>query len=94
VRAALEMEDDYLLIKIMDDGKGIDPAKARGDSRGLKYMRYRADLIGATIGWKLGENGKGTTVEIRINIADRVNAQAAQLQVQAAQEQAAAAIES
>jgi signal transduction histidine kinase len=89
VRAALEMEEDYLLIKIIDDGKGIDPAKARGDSRGLKYMRYRADLIGATIGWKPGENGKGTTVEIRVNIADRVNAQAAQLQAQAAQEQVA-----
>lgn len=82
VRATMEMEDDVLLIRIIDDGKGIDPAKARGDSRGLKYMRYRADLIGATIGWKPGENGKGTVVEIRINLGDRVAA--AQAAVQAA----------
>lgn len=71
VRTTLEMDGDELLIKVTDDGKGIDPAMARGDSRGLKYMRYRADLIGATIAWKPGENGKGTTVEIRINLADR-----------------------
>lgn len=78
VRATLEIEeDDMLLIRIIDDGRGIDPAKMRGDSRGLKYMRYRADLIGATIGWKPGENGKGTVVEIRISLGDRVAAQAA-----------------
>ncbi len=78
VKATLEREEDNLLIKIIDDGKGIDPAKIRGDSRGLKYMRYRADLIGATIGWKPGESNKGTTVEIRINLGDRIAAQAAQ----------------
>lgn len=71
VRTTLEMDGDELLIKVTDDGKGIDPAMARGDSRGLKYMRYRADLIGATIAWKPGENGKGTTVEMRINLAER-----------------------
>lgn len=78
VRATMELEDGELLIKITDDGKGIDPAKVRGDSRGLKYMRYRADLIGATIGWKPGEQGKGTTVEIRVSLADRLAAQTAQ----------------
>jgi signal transduction histidine kinase len=80
VRATLESEEDELVIKVIDDGKGIDPAMARGDSRGLKYMRYRADLIGATIAWKPGENGKGTSVEIRINLGDRRAAQAAAAQ--------------
>lgn len=82
VRAVMELEEDELVIRVTDDGKGIDPAKARGDSRGLKYMRYRADLIGATISWKPGENGKGTTVEIRINLGDRRASQAAAMQRQ------------
>jgi signal transduction histidine kinase len=77
VRAVMENEEDELVIRVTDDGKGIDPGKALGESRGLKYMRYRADLIGATIAWKPGENGKGTTVEMRINLGDRRAAQAA-----------------
>jgi signal transduction histidine kinase len=80
VRTTMEIDGDELLIRVIDDGKGIDPNMMRGDSRGVKYMRYRADLIGATIAWKPGENGKGTTVEIRINLADRRNAQAAAAQ--------------
>jgi signal transduction histidine kinase len=73
VRAVLEQEEGVLVIRVADDGKGIDPAKVRGDSRGLRYMRYRADLIGATIGWRAGDDGKGTTVEIRINLADKTS---------------------
>lgn len=69
VRASMEKEDDSLVIRIADDGKGIDPSMMRADSRGLKYMRYRADLIGATIGWRAGDDGKGTTVEIRVSLA-------------------------
>ena len=59
------------MITINDDGKGLDPAKQRQDSRGLKYMRLRADLIGATIAWKQGENDKGTKVEIRLDLTGR-----------------------
>jgi signal transduction histidine kinase len=72
VRATLEKEDNNLVIRISDDGKGMDPAKARGDSRGMKYQRYRAELVGAIIGWKPGENGKGTTVEITVDLSDRI----------------------
>lgn len=71
VRATLEKEDHNLVIRIADDGKGMDFAKARGDSRGMKYQRYRAELVGAIIGWKPGENGKGTTVEISVDLNDR-----------------------
>lgn len=92
VRTTMENDGDELLIRVIDDGKGIDPNMMRGDSRGLKYMRYRADLIGATIAWKPGENGKGTVVEIRINLQDRRNAQAAA--AQRAQVTAAQATES
>lgn len=71
VRVTIEKIDSSLLITINDDGKGLDPAKARSDSRGLKYMRLRADLIGATITWKQGDNDKGTKVEIRLDLTGR-----------------------
>ena len=71
VRATVDKVDECLLITINDDGKGLDPAKQRQDSRGLKYMRLRADLIGATIAWKQGENDKGTKVEIRLDLTGR-----------------------
>lgn len=71
VRATVDKVDECLLITINDDGKGLDPAKQRNDSRGLKYMRLRADLIGATIAWKQGENDKGTKVEIRLDLTGR-----------------------
>lgn len=72
VTATMEKEaDSTLVVRINDDGKGIDPSKMRSDSRGLRYMRLRAELIGATISWMAGENGKGTTVEIRVNLANR-----------------------
>jgi signal transduction histidine kinase len=71
VRATIENIDNCLVISINDDGKGLDPAKTRQDSRGLKYMRLRADLIGATIAWKQGDNAKGTKVEIRLDLTGR-----------------------
>jgi len=75
VRGTVEMEGEHLLIKVTDNGRGIDPAKLREDSRGVRYMRQRADLIGATIAWRPGEDGKGTTVEIRIILAGRKDAE-------------------
>ncbi|MBX9692227.1 MAG: hypothetical protein K2Z81_07585 [Cyanobacteria bacterium] len=55
-----------MLIFINDDGKGIDYGAISHQSRGLRYMRLRADLIEGTIEWKEGKNGKGTTVVIRV----------------------------
>lgn len=72
VRIVVEKVDNDLLITINDDGKGLDPAKSRQDSRGLKYMRLRADLIGATIAWKAGDNNRGTKVEIRMDLREKV----------------------
>lgn len=71
VRLTVDKDDDVLVITINDDGKGIDPSKMRLDSRGLKYMRLRADLIGATIAWKEGDNNRGTKVEIRVDLKGR-----------------------
>ena len=67
VQASIAVEDSDLLFAVVDNGKGLDPDKAIATSRGLGYMRLRAALIGARIRWAAGKDGKGTSVEIRIN---------------------------
>lgn len=73
VRVFVDVEGQHLIVKVVDNGKGIDPQKLNNDSRGLRYMRQRADLIGATIAWQPGEGGKGTVVEIQLDLAARSN---------------------
>ncbi len=71
-RVSISIENDptQLLIRIKDDGKGITP-ESMADSRGLRYMRLRAGLIGAAVAWLSPdpESGKGTVVEIRHPLA-------------------------
>ncbi len=62
VRISLESIDDRIRLSITDDGIGFQ-VKERGDSRGLRYMRLRADLVGALISWK-NNSPNGTTVTI------------------------------
>lgn len=71
VRANFSVEDRHLVISIADDGKGIALVEPRQESRGLRYMRLRADLIGATVVWRSGEESKGTVVEIRKEILEQ-----------------------
>lgn len=82
VRVNTERDGDSLVVTIADDGKGIPDGKMNEESRGLRYMRQRADLIGATISFRAGEGGAtpgnlgnlgnpGTVVEIRVDLAGR-----------------------
>ncbi|MBA3859625.1 MAG: hypothetical protein C0507_22185 [Cyanobacteria bacterium PR.3.49] len=77
VRINSEVDGDNLVVTIADDGKGIPDGKLSEDSRGLRYMRQRADLIGATVSFRTGETSKenkggpGTIVEIRVDLAGR-----------------------
>ena len=48
-------------LKVSDDGKGIVPSKLAHGGAGMHIMRYRADIIGATLNVQ-SEKGKGTTV--------------------------------
>lgn len=57
-------------VSIKDDGKGMDPTIFKTDSRGLRYMRQRADLLGGTIAWRRGDADKGTVVEITVPLTD------------------------
>lgn len=66
VRVNLDEQEGTLVLCIIDDGNGFS-VKERGESRGLRYMRLRADLIGATISWRDNtkeEQPKGTVVRI------------------------------
>ncbi|WP_414416496.1 ATP-binding protein [Synechococcus sp. R55.8] len=60
-------------LKIIDDGcgmpaskSGVDPAQPSGHGHGLLNMRYRAELIGASIAWRNRRFGSGTVVELRV----------------------------
>ncbi len=79
VRINTDKDGDSLVVTIADDGKGIPESKVNEESRGLRYMRQRADLIGATISFRAGEGGAGpgnlgnpgTVVEIRVDLTGR-----------------------
>ncbi len=70
VSISLSNQPAQLLIRIKDDGQGIAP-KHMAESRGLRYMRLRAGLIGAAVSWLSPdpESGLGTVVEIRHPLA-------------------------
>jgi len=64
VAILIERNKDNLNISIEDDGVGIDYKTVSHQSRGLSYMKLRADLIDAAVEWKPGREGKGTKVVI------------------------------
>jgi signal transduction histidine kinase len=68
VEISVAKKDGELVISIVDDGRGIPQDKERGQSRGLRYMRQRADLMGARIAWLPGREDKGCLVEIKLQI--------------------------
>lgn len=70
VSATLLEERQDLVIRIADDGKGMDLSRSSDASRGLKYMRLRVGLIGGAIAWQSPDpkTGRGTVVEIRCPI--------------------------
>jgi len=75
VRTSLSIHDQELFIRVSDNGRGFDQTCTGSNSRGMRYMRQRADLIGATIAWIPGEGNQGTTVEIRLALSGRGNEQ-------------------
>lgn len=68
VSVSLAQNGNNLNIQITDDGKGIDYDSISQHSRGLRYMRLRADLIDAVVEWMPPPAGKGTLVNIKIAI--------------------------
>lgn len=64
VELTLRKNGHNLVFAIEDNGKGIDYETVSHQSRGLRYMKLRADLIDATVEWKPGRDSKGTKVVI------------------------------
>jgi PAS domain S-box-containing protein len=56
-----EAKDDAFELKINDDGRGFAPAEAATSGMGLRIMKYRAAMIGATLEVHSAA-GRGTTV--------------------------------
>lgn len=71
VRLSVDIQDGELLLKIVDDGVGLKSSTSNTKSRGLQYMKLRAEIVGARINWHPGADGKGTAVEIRLNLSGR-----------------------
>jgi Signal transduction histidine kinase len=70
VRGRICIVSGDLLVEIADDGVGFDAGDKPADSRGLRYMRQRASIIGAKVDWTSGENGKGTRVTIKMPLPE------------------------
>lgn len=51
--------DHQLTLSVSDNGKGIEASQVES-SRGLRYVRQRADLLGAQVTWQSVPAGKGT----------------------------------
>jgi len=65
------LQNDFIRLKIQDDGRGFDPKKVRlgkkekGHGLGLTNMRERALSIGGTCEIQSAPQ-KGTTIDVRI----------------------------
>jgi PAS domain S-box-containing protein len=75
VAILLERRFDHVWLIVEDDGNGFDAERAfRAGEKGfgLVGMRERATLVGGTLGVE-SHPGEGTTVVVRIPLADRPN---------------------
>jgi signal transduction histidine kinase len=59
-----------LLIRVIDDGRGMTESSNLRRARGLDNMRYRARLIGARLTWLRATGERGTVVELRVPMKD------------------------
>lgn len=65
VDLSLRREGPDWLLGVQDDGQGFDPAGVPGGTLGLKSMKERADLIGASLELH-SQRGAGTSVRVRL----------------------------
>jgi signal transduction histidine kinase len=66
VEIALEMQSEWLLLRIRDDGIGLPSERLRAlGSHGLSAMRHRATALGG--GWRaVPRRERGTEIEVRL----------------------------
>src|SRR3954463_13362848 len=60
----LDSSADRLTLRVTDDGRGFDPAAARGQRLGLTSMEERATELGGTL--SVSSGASGTTVRLEV----------------------------
>ena len=55
-----------MLVRVVDDGRGMIASGDLRRARGLENMRFRARLLGAQLTWLRATGERGTAVELRI----------------------------
>jgi PAS domain S-box-containing protein len=68
VEVKLQMEDQEVLAKVTDDGRGFDPASVQAGV-GLSAMRERVEGLGGKIEVR-SRPGEGTNVTVRVPLGD------------------------
>jgi signal transduction histidine kinase len=76
VSVRLSLSGHDLLLEVKDDGVGMCKTNDHGDGMGLRIMRYRAMMIGASIGVNQPA-GEGTTVTCRYALRSNGSEQSA-----------------
>lgn len=72
VDAELKIEGDCVILRVIDNGKGIAEADlAKRESLGLLGMKERAELLGGEIHFQRGPN-EGTVVVVRIPLKEKL----------------------
>jgi len=70
VEVALETGAGSVVLRVVDDGRGIGDAVARDGAGGLRGMRERAVLVGGAFAVKRGRDG-GVEVRLEVPVAER-----------------------
>lgn len=71
VEVEIKPEDEFLVIKVVDNGIGMDKKRVSADSHGLLNIRQRAEFIGAEVDWSEPSPNKfeqGTQLTLKIPI--------------------------
>jgi signal transduction histidine kinase len=75
VAVSLQRDGEHWVLRIADDGIGIDTAKQhQATAHGLLSMRERARALGGKFSVQ-GQSGRGTIVEVRVPIEDEAGSQ-------------------
>lgn len=61
-------EDGTLVVRVIDNGVGLPSCQGSAQARGMENMRFRAQLIRASLCWKENEAQSGTVVELRLSL--------------------------
>jgi signal transduction histidine kinase len=69
IEVQLAIEPDCLVVTVTDDGHGMPQSSETRGGMGLKIMRYRASIVGATLDIEPREGG-GTVVRCTLRHAD------------------------